>query len=546
MLSRCLNLISGICSDGGVAAARGSVLALLAAGALAGCALERAASDQALEVEARLAESRDLGRGLDLARVRLVRGPYIGIERASVPPLPLPAPLLEPDGVTLPLDEAPDDSILAARIEEATGLRVALVGTVPPKGEGDRDGLEADPPRLDLDADHLSADGELWTGPLDRLLDAWTEPRGYSWRHDRPSLSGPSAIEVVRHRTLLFRLHALAGTEDYNASISTSGAAAGSGSSAASSQSTSATLQYDLWAGMAEQVKALLGPSGTVTPAPSSGSILVSGLPGDLRRVRSYLEHLNREVLRPVTVTISVYSLRLAEETELNLGVTALLRNVLGAHHLTVSGESVSVVRPSSGSDSLLATVGALSALGQVTRRLSATLPTVNGKPTQFFELFDRAYLERSSTTIVDGTQQTQLEPGTASSGFAFSYLPRLLAPDQVLLRLFASVADRPEFRTFESGSPGLPGYARIELPEAARRAVQVTQALRRGETLLVTGFRDGAAESDRAGSLTPHVPVPSGRRRTQVSRTETLLLVQAAVGAPLGLGVSAVGVPAL
>ena len=39
-----------------------------------------------------------------------------------------------------------------------------------------------------------------------------------------------------------------------------------------------------------------------------------------------------------------------------------------------------------------------------------------------------------------------RLVPGTVSSGFAVSYLPRITGPGEVLVRLFASLRDRPSF----------------------------------------------------------------------------------------------------
>ncbi len=72
------------------------------------------------------------------------------------------------------------------------------------------------------------------------------------------------------------------------------------------------------------------------------------------------------------------------------------------------------------------ATVRALNSAGAVSRVLSADIPSLNGKPAQFFELFQDAYLRELRTTAGDGIAQTELIPGTVSSGFAVSYLLRM------------------------------------------------------------------------------------------------------------------------
>ena len=48
--------------------------------------------------------------------------------------------------------------------------------------------------------------------------------------------------------------------------------------------------------------------------APSSASLLVSGTPADIGRVRAFLGYLNREVLRPVTLSVHVYAVSLERE----------------------------------------------------------------------------------------------------------------------------------------------------------------------------------------------------------------------------------------
>ena len=229
--------------------------------------------------------------------------------------------------------------------------------------------------------------------------------------------------------------------------------------------------------------------------APSSASLLVSGLPRDIARVRAFLAYLNREVLRPVTLSVHVYSVTVEREADYSLGLAASIARLFGtAAQLTLAPESIALIRPSAGGgDTLSATVNALARAGTVSRVLSADIPSLNGKPAQFFELFQEAYLREQRTTAGDGIAETQLVPGTVSSGFAVSYIPRITGPGEVLVRLFASLRDRPVFREFTSDSQT------IQLPAYASRAIQVSQKIGRGETLLVTGF---SARERRGGAL--------------------------------------------
>ena len=125
---------------------------------------------------------------------------------------------------------------------------------------------------------------------------------------------------------------------------------------------------------------------------------------------------------------------------------------------------------------------------------------------------------------------QTELRPGTISSGFALSYVPRITGPDEVLVRLISSLQDRPIFREFSSAEQT------IQLPVYGSWAIQVVQRIRRGETLVVTGFTNNGVRAERGGTFAVDIPLPEGHRRGEITRIERVLLVTADIGALLGI----------
>ena len=166
--------------------------ALSALVTLSGCGL--AAVEEAIEeahgVAREAAAERKSVSGSGYVTVRRVDLPYVGLapveeDRRGT----LPERYLTDDAVTLPLAGAEDEAVLAARIEAATGLAVRIVGTAPASG-----GAAFRAP------DGLSPAGAFWTGPLDRLLDAWTQAAGHEWRFDAQA----GRIEVVRALTVVF------------------------------------------------------------------------------------------------------------------------------------------------------------------------------------------------------------------------------------------------------------------------------------------------------------------------------------------------------
>ena len=353
---------------------------VIAASLLSGCGL--AAVEQART------ETEDVARQVAALRgdateprfsvLRVIeRRPYVGLKRqAADPRTALPERLRRADAVTLPLAGIADAAVLARRIEAASGLAVRFAGD-PPNGA-------ATTAHTFAGIDRLSPDGGIWTGPLDGLLDAWTGPAGYDWRYiagaDEADVTGAGSIEIGRRRSVVFRIHALAGQQRYTAAASTSDAASGGDNGNGgnlTSQSISSETEYNPWPEIEAQVAALVSPGARVALAPSSASLLVSGLPRDIERVRAFLGYLNREVLRPVTLSVHVYSVTVEREADYSLGLAASIARLFGsAAQLTLAPESIALIRPTAGGgDTLSATVNALARAGAVSRVLSADIP---------------------------------------------------------------------------------------------------------------------------------------------------------------------------
>ena len=499
----------------------------LLTGVLSGCSLMELGQvrTETRAVERTVNELRDDAPSR-YSRILTVDRPWVGLH-----PLQdreghrLPRKYLEQDAVTLPLTGIKSAAMLAARLEAATGLQVRLSGSVRPTAaqKAIRQAFRQ------IVTDELISRSGIWTGRLDHLLDTWTSAAGYDWRYH----ADINQIEIIRSRTVIFQVHALTGEQRYNVSSSTRDSDSGNGSSNQTFQSISTRATYNPWPEIEKQVKGLVEPGTRVTIARSSASVTVSGPPRDIRRIRDFLAYLNRQVLRPVVLSVHVYSVRFQREIDYDLGLSFAISRLLGTSlNFGATDGTVALVKPESGEgvDSLQATIKALNRVGSASRVLSADIPSLNGKPAQFFELVREAYLKELRTTVTNGVTQTQMVPGTVSSGFAMSYLPRITSPGEVLVRLSASLQDRPVFRQFSSSAQS------IQLPTYGSRAVQVTQRLGRGETLIVSGFGDQSSSSSRGGTLGPDLPLPEGERSANLDRVERIMLITAKIGAPLGV----------
>ncbi len=482
---------------------------------------ERDARSDAETVRERLGELHE-DAGPRWSSIRVSKRPWLAIEPiAPDDERGLPPELSAADAVTLPLADIDSDNVLASRIEAATDLAVRLVG--PSSGAAPVEGFAR------ALGDGWTPAAGIWTGPLPRLLDAWSAVGGYEWRFE------DGRIEVIRRKTVTFGINALAGRQDYSARTTTQDRGSGEGSSGSARQSISTRARFDPWPEIEVELERLAGADADLAVSPGNATVTVSGTPATLGRVRGYLRHLNRSVLRPVTISAHMYAVRFERDADFQVGIVALIDRIFDQRlRLDIGSGRIAVVRPGAdlpgGTDTFRATLRALRSLGTASRVLSADVPSLNGKPAQFYELLKTAYLREITTTSTDSGTRTTLRPGEISSGFSLSYTARITAPDEVLVRLVASLRDRPTFAVFGTE------FARIQLPVYADRGVQATQRLRRGETLIVSGFSDRASSSDREGSLHESVPLPEGARRSSSFRQEQVLLLTAEIGAPLGI----------
>ncbi|MCY3670613.1 MAG: hypothetical protein OXH14_05975 [Alphaproteobacteria bacterium] len=466
--------------------------------------------------------------------------------------IPLPEDLVSDTGVTLPVGDFPSPEMLRRRIAEASGLAVRWIGEEYESGASDESckrsseagsaasapvataGAEAAAPRpgassewMQSLADELVPDGGVWTGPLDDLLGVWTGERGWSWRYDGDA----GAIEIVRSESRTFGVNALVGEQDYQVSVTTEGEA-GEETSGGTKQSLDATMKYEPWKEIAEHVCEVARGGADVLVSEAAGTVSVRGAPAAVASVREYLQRLDRHTLRPVSLSMHIYSVQFDRSRDFEVGLSGVLPDILGSSvDLVLSGAGVTVVKPSfANANSLRATVDAMARVGKVWRVKTFDLASLAGRPSQAYDLVDRAYLKEIRTTLGEGRESVALTPGMVSSGFGVSFVARIVGPDTVLARITATIQDPHEFSQFGSG-----GNA-IQLPTGGRRASVSTLKIAEGETLVVTGYSDRSTTESESGTFLSWLPLPEGGRKSGVDRTELVMLVTADVGEPLGI----------
>ena len=442
----------------------------------------------------------------------------------------VPERFLGKDGISIPLNHSPTPAEMSQHITAATGLPVRFVGRRLKSPRG------AEEVRFTARSGRVLGAEARWSGPLPVLLDEWTQEHGFEWRYDEAK----GVIEVVRGLSAVFQIHALGGTQSYRVVSSTAGGGSKTGETLTadfSEQRLDTLYEYDPWPEIEKTIEGLMSEGSTAEVLPAQASVVVAGLPRDVARVRGYLRHVNRNVLRPIVVTMRVFTVARERGADFETDLGAALRTVAGSSFDFVleggrDSRNVAIVRPGNARavNSLDVTLRALRSLGTVSRVLTAGVPALNGAPAQYYEMVRHTYLAEVSTSVNDGGGvSTELRPGAISSGFAMSYLGRITGPGEVLLRIFASLQDPPRFDSF--GSAG----HEIQLPSFQSRGISVTQTVREGETLVLSGFTDRRLSTEQEGFVKARNPF-SGATVHGETRIDQVLLVTMKIGEPAGV----------
>ena len=130
----------------------------------------------------------------------------------------------------------------------------------------------------------------------------------------------PGRIEIVRSRSVVFVIHALAGTQKYETETTTrESTSMEEASSRQTHQTIITSVDYDPWEEIEEQLPNVVDGAEIVV-SPVSSTVMVRGSPRDIGHVREFLEYLNRHVLRPVTLSVHVYSVEIDSQADYDLG----------------------------------------------------------------------------------------------------------------------------------------------------------------------------------------------------------------------------------
>jgi type IVB pilus formation R64 PilN family outer membrane protein len=384
----------------------------------------------------------------------------------------------------------------------------------------------------------------MYEGPLSGFLDTVAARYGVSWKWTG------KGIHFFNLDTRTFRIAAIPGVvatknkvTNETGSDDDSGSGGGANESERSSKGGSSsevevTAKMSVWDGIEKAVKAMLSPNGQVVVTPATGTLTVTDTPEVLDRVAEFVDAQNDSMAKRVHLNVRVVSVELSDAHQYGINWNALYKSTAG--YLGMAMDTVfdtptngtmltlSVLPGSRGSrwEGTKAIINALSEQGNVSNLTSANITTLNNQAAPLQVGRQIAYLKSASTTLGDGQYSSNsLTPGTINTGFTMSVLPHVLDATQMMLQFSVDISSLVSMHEVQSGG------SMIQTPEIDTRNFLQRVKLHDGDTLILSGFEQGIASSDRSGVGSAHFPLLGGGIHGAKSKQIIVILITASIG---------------
>lgn len=390
-----------------------------------------------------------------------------------------------------------------------------------------------------------------WSGSMTDLLNHIAASFGVDWEH----IDG--GVRFYRFKTQSFTLAAMPGTirTDANVNSGVTGAGGATGANGTSSsggsgsntnqanstasqqQTTDANANIQFWTEMKAAVENIVKGKGSVTLSEATGTVTVRSTPTVLRQIASFVTAQNESLSRQVSVSVAVYSIATNQDDQTGVDINAIIQNLAKTYAVNLAGplsglgdplgsvNAVVVDTASRGATGRLAGssafLRALSTQGTASLVTTSAATTLNGQPVPISVVTQTSYLAQVtvSQTVNAGTLQS-LVPGTVTTGFNLTFVPRILDNGRLAMRYTIALSDLRNLRSISSGGQT------IQVPEVDQRTFLQHVMMRSGESLVLAGFEQKASNTDRAGVGDPGMFFLGGRKTGGTGRTAIVLVI--------------------
>lgn len=352
--------------------------------------------------------------------------------------------------------------------------------------------------RIGLSAEQASATFELnYNGPLQALLDQIANQAQLQWTYE------DSCIVFRRIVTRSIPLKIVPGV---NKQPSSQAMGAGGG--------FDTSPDSDLLANIEKTLGLLISSQGQINVNKSIGQITVRDAVANVREVERYLNQLQAQLLRQVSIKVEVLQVDLSSESQTELNWSNIAKEVAGLGKITLvspSGNGIANSSPASigitnGDSSIF--VKALEKYGRVSSTYSTMVNTLHRQPVPVAVTNNITYV-RSITAPTVSTVGASVGQSVLVSelitGFSLTLLPIVLDSNRVLMQSSLGLNSLRELKVFSVGT-GV-NQASVQQPNVDIVGSNQRTNLRSGETMILLGYNYEDARATNADIIKDIVP---------------------------------------
>ncbi len=363
-------------------------------------------------------------------------------------------------------------------------------------------------------------------GSLAELLDQITLRVGlfWQWRNGR--------IEVFRNQRKTFIINSIAQkfTQDNSISSNGSGGSADAGVNNRSFQGIKSSHQYDNWGQLMAQLKSALSVSGVITDNPSVGSITVIDTPVNIKKIDYLVEAFNRSLEKRIVLELHIVEVTHISSSNYGVDWELVLKNLSDQITLDSAGSFTNgnafvthtITDPSSRLNTSKLLVEALAKQGNTSHVRFLTANIQNGVPYPFQDIIETHYVASTKSIQTEQNSSTEIITDVITDGMTIFVRPQVTSDGRILLSLSYASGSILSLDTVQSES------VQITTPKRRLTSAFASSILSDGQTMLLTGFRQTNANSQRAGTFHQDAWALGGSRKDEANENELALLIKA------------------
>lgn len=372
---------------------------------------------------------------------------------------------------------------------------------------------------------------------LQEALDFLASKANISWKWTGEE------IEFYRYETKTYTINLLPGITSMNSSVnlssetesssgsssssdsSTGGATAtnNSGSEQAGKSSSSATQGVsrssvmDSWSDVTKYLRPLMSSKGKLAIMETTGVITITDTPDVHRKVNQAVKSLNNVLSKQIMLKVDIYSVTISDSDDygldLNLAFNGSDRWGFSFNSLSGSGGTSTGLLNFTGSNRWQAgaVLKALSTVGQASIVNQFNVATLNGQPTPIGNNRKIPYISGIEVAMdANGNPMQSIETAAVYQGISMNITPKVLPNGKILIEYAMNMSDLLGFETLSTGGDPATSQS-LSLPNTTLNNILQRAAVKSGQAMVLSGFKQRVNSSTRRGSPTPNTPLLGG-----------------------------------